>query len=47
MKRLLCTGLLAALVVSTGSASGAELRMLTSWDKNNPAVPAARRRLRP
>jgi TRAP-type transport system periplasmic protein len=39
MKRLLCTGLLAAVAMSSGAASGAELRMLTSWDKNNPAVP--------
>ena len=39
MKGLLCTGLLAAVVMSMAPASGAELRMLTSWDKTNPAVP--------
>jgi TRAP-type transport system periplasmic protein len=39
MKGFLCTGLLAAVAISVGPASGAELRMLTSWDRNNPAVP--------
>jgi TRAP-type transport system periplasmic protein len=39
MKGFLCTGVLAAAVMSSGAACAAELRMLTSWDKSNPAVP--------
>ena len=34
-----CTGALLAFVVSTAPAAAAEYRMLTSWDKSNPAVP--------
>jgi TRAP-type C4-dicarboxylate transport system substrate-binding protein len=33
------TGTLLALAVSTAPAMAAEYRMLTSWDKSNPAVP--------
>ena len=34
-----CTGALLAFAVSTAPAAAAEYRMLTSWDKSNPAVP--------
>src|SRR5262245_50385456 len=39
MPRPWCTGVLLALAVSTAPAAAAEYRMLTSWDKSNPAVP--------
>ncbi len=39
MTRRWCTGALLALAVSTAPAAAAEYRMLTSWDKTNPAVP--------
>src|SRR5262245_39958674 len=34
-----CTGALLVLAVSAAPAAAAEYRMLTSWDKSNPAVP--------
>jgi TRAP-type transport system periplasmic protein len=34
-----CTGALLILAAATAPAAAAEYRMLTSWDKSNPAVP--------
>ena len=39
MTRCWYAGTLLALAVSTAPAAAAEYRMLTSWDKTNPAVP--------
>ncbi len=34
-----CFSALAAAIVLTTTATAAEYRMLTSWDKSNPAIP--------
>jgi TRAP-type transport system periplasmic protein len=34
-----CTGAVAAVALFTGPALAAEYRMLTSWDRSNPAIP--------
>jgi len=34
-----CTGILLALTAAAAPAAAAEFRMVTSWDKSNPAVP--------
>jgi TRAP-type C4-dicarboxylate transport system substrate-binding protein len=39
MSNRLCAGVLMALAVAVTPAAAAEFRMLTSWDKSNPAVP--------
>jgi TRAP-type mannitol/chloroaromatic compound transport system substrate-binding protein len=39
MKLRWCTGAALALAISSTPAAAAEYRMLTSWDKANPAVP--------
>ena len=39
MNLRLCTGALLALAISSAPSTAAEYRMLTSWDKANPAVP--------
>lgn len=39
MSNRLCTGALLALAITVTPAAAIEFRMLTSWDKSNPAVP--------
>src|SRR5262245_11215098 len=39
MRRGWCAAAVIALALSTVPASALELRMLASWDRNNPAVP--------
>ena len=33
------TGAIVGLAITSAPAAALELRMLTSWDRNNPAVP--------